>query len=195
MWEFIGDDSDLTEFAEAVEDAGLVGLFDGSMSSADALSSVLPEPLPQPVIDLLDAEGITVLAPTNEAIDGLPTWNDISDDDEALRHFVLAHVLAGQLDEEEIFAVEQVSALSGDVLLVEPATQTINGAHLVVIDQLGTNGIAHTVDAVLVVPPVTPPTSEAPTTAALAPPTAAPATPPPEEPAPPPPTPPATVPA
>ena len=46
-----------------------------------------------------------------------------------------------------------------------PATQTINGAHLVVIDQLGTNGIAHTVDAVLVVPTVTPPT-EPPTTLA-----------------------------
>jgi uncharacterized surface protein with fasciclin (FAS1) repeats len=132
------------------------------------------------------------LAPTNEAIDALPTWDDISDNEDALRHFVLAHVLAGQLDEEEIFAVGQVSALSGDVLLVEPATQTINGAHLVVIDQLGTNGIAHTVDAVLVVPPVTPATTEAPTTPAPAPPTAAP----PEEPAPPPPTPPpATVPA
>ena len=67
---------------------------------------------------------------------------------------------------------------------IDPGTQTINGAHLVVIDQLGTNGIAHTVDAVLVVPPVTPPTTEAPTTAA-APPTAAPATAPPAEPAPP----------
>ena len=147
------------------------------------------------MIDLLDAEGITVLAPTNEAIDALPTWNDISEDEDALQHFVLAHVLPGQFDEEELFAVDQVSALSGDVLLVDPATQTINGAHLVVIDQLGTNGIAHTVDAVLVVPPVTSPTTEAPTTAALAPPTAAPATPPPEEPAPPPPTPPPTVPA
>jgi uncharacterized surface protein with fasciclin (FAS1) repeats len=195
LWEFIGDDSDLTEFADVVEDAELVDLFDGSTPPAEALASVLPEPLPQPVMDLLNAEGITVLAPTNEAIDALSTWNDISGDEEARRHFILAHVLAGQLDEEEIFAVGQVSALSGDVLLVDPATQTINGAHLVVVDQLGTNGIAHTVDAVLVIPPVTPPTTEAPTTAAPAPSTAAPATPPPEEPAPPPPTPPATAPA
>ena len=67
---------------------------------------MLPEPLPQPVIDLLGAEGITVLAPTNAAIDALPTWDDIVDDEDALRQFVLAHVLPGQLDEEEIFAVD-----------------------------------------------------------------------------------------
>ena len=75
-------------------------------------------------------------------------------------------MIAGQLDEEEIFAADEVTSLSGDVLLIDPATQTINGAHLVVIDQLATNGIAHTVDAVVVVPPVAPPTTEATTTAA-----------------------------
>ena len=156
----------MTEFAEAVEDAGLVDLFDGSPPAAEVLASVLPDPLPQPVIDLLDAEGITVLAPTNAAIEALPIWDDIVADDVALQQFVLAHVLPGQLDEQEIFAATQVTALSGDVLLIDPATQTINGAHLVVVDQLGTNGIAHTVDAVLVVPPVTPPTTEVTTTAA-----------------------------
>jgi hypothetical protein len=184
LWEFIGDDNDLTEFAEAVEDAGLVELFDGSASAVEVLASVLPEPLPQPVIDLLGTEGITVLAPTNAAIDALPTWGDIVDDDVALRQFVLAHVIPGQLDEQEIFAASQVTALSGDVLLIDPATQTINGAHLVVVDQLGTNGIAHTVDAVLVVPPAAPPTTEVTTTAPATVPPA-----PPTEPAPEPPTP------
>ena len=87
---------------------------------------------------------------------------------------MLAHVVPGQLDEEEIFAAAQVTALSGDVLQIDPATQTINGAHLVVIDQLGTNGIAHTVDAVLVVPPIAAPITEATTTVAPAPPTEAP---------------------
>ena len=196
MWEFIGDDSDLTEFAEAVEEAGLVDLFDGSDPAAEVLASVLPEALAQPVIDLLNTEGITVLAPTNAAIDALPMWDDIVADDVALQQFVLAHVVPGQLDEQEIFAASQVSALSGDVLLIDPATQTINGAHLVVVDQLGTNGIAHTVDAVLVVPPVTPPTTEAPTTAAPTDPPAPPTDPAPE-PAPEPPTqtpPPATTP-
>ena len=132
------------------------------------LASVLPEALPQPVIDLLGTEGITVLAPTNAAIEALPMWDDIVEDEVALRQFVLAHVLPGQLDEQEIFAATQLTALSGDVLQIDPTTQTINGAHLVVLDQHGTNGIAHTVDAVLVVPSVTPPTTEA-ATAALTP--------------------------
>ena len=178
-------------FAEAVEDAGLVALFDGSDPPAEVLVGVLPTPPSQEVIDLINAEGVTVLAPTNAAIAALPTWNDIAADPAALQHFVLAHVVPGQLDEEEIFAAAEVTSLSGDVLLIDSATQTINGAHLVVIDQLATNGIAHTVDAVIVVPPVTPPTTEATTTAAPAPPPLA--TEPPTEPAPPLPSPPATA--
>ena len=63
---------------------------------------MLPDPLPQPVLDLLGAEGITVLAPTNAAIEALPMWEDIVADEVALRQFVLAHVLPGQLDEQEI---------------------------------------------------------------------------------------------
>ena len=188
LWDFIEDEDDLSEFAEAVEEADLEALFDGSVPPADVLAGVLPQPLPQPVLDLLATEGITLLAPTNEAIAALPTWNDILADETALQHFVLAHVVPGQLDEGEIFAMAQVTALSGDVLTVDPVTQTINGAHLVVLDQLGTNGMAHSVDAVLVVPPVTPPTTEAPTTAP--PPPAeepAPPTAPPEEPTPTPP--------
>ncbi len=105
LWDFIEDEDDLTEFAEAVEDAGLVALFDGSAPAAEVLSSVLPQPLPQPVLDLLATEGITVLAPTNEAIAALPMWNDIVADEAALQHFVLVHVLPGQLDEGEIFAM------------------------------------------------------------------------------------------
>jgi hypothetical protein len=166
----------VTEFAEAIEDAGLVALFDGSAptAAAEVLASALPSPLPQPVIDLIGDEGITVLAPTNEAIDALGSWDDIAADETTLRHFVLAHVVPGQLDEEEIFAAAQVTVLSGDVLQVDPATQTINGAHLDVIAHLATNGIAHTVDAVLVWPQVTPTTTEESTAIAAAPPTAAP---------------------
>jgi uncharacterized surface protein with fasciclin (FAS1) repeats len=160
----------LSRFAEAIENAGLVALFDGSAAPGDVLTSVLPEPPSQQLIDVLNSEGMTVLAPTNGAIANLPTWSDIEADPAALQHFVLAHVVAGQFDEQELFATPQVTTLSGDVLQIDAGTQTINGAHLVVIDQLGTNGIAHSVDAVLVVPTVTPPTTVAPTTvAALAP--------------------------
>jgi uncharacterized surface protein with fasciclin (FAS1) repeats len=152
------------------------------------LAAVLPGPLPQPVIDLLNTEGITVLAPTNVAIDALSTWDDIVDDAAALQRFVLAHVFPGQLDEGEIFATAQLTALSGDEIRVDPVTRTINGAQLDVHDQLGTNGIAHTVDAVLVVPQATSPTTEVTTTVAPA----APAPAPPTEPAATPTSPPAT---
>ena len=158
------------------------------------LGAVLAEPLPQPVADLVANEGITVLAPTNSAIEALPTWGDIVGDAAALQQFLLAHILPGQVDEAEMFATTQVTALSGDVLQIDAATQTINGAHLVVIDQLGSNGIAHSVDAVLVVPTAAPaaveppPPTEPPATAAPATIRPAPATEPPL------PTPPATTP-
>jgi uncharacterized surface protein with fasciclin (FAS1) repeats len=177
LWDFIDSDPELTTFAEAVSDAGLEGLFDDSVAPSQVLTSVLAEPPPQDVLDLVDAQGITALAPTNSALAALPTWDQISADETALRHFVLAHVLPGQLDEAAILAATQVTALSGDVLVIDAGTQTINGAHLVVVDQLGTNGVAHTVDAVLVVPPVTPPTTEAPTTVAPEPPAEPPAAP------------------
>jgi uncharacterized surface protein with fasciclin (FAS1) repeats len=143
----------------------------------------LPVPPSQQVIDVVNSEGMTVLAPTNGAIANVPTWSEIESDPAALQRFVLAHVVPGQLDEQALFAAPQLTALSGDALQIDAGTQTINGAHLVVIDQLGTNGIAHSVDAVLVVPTVTPVT-EPPTTPAPAP--AAP-TEPPAEPAPTPP--------
>jgi uncharacterized surface protein with fasciclin (FAS1) repeats len=185
LWESIEGDNDLGELVAAVEEADLVALFDGSAPPAEILQPLLPEAPPQAVTNLLDNEGITVLAPTNMAIEALPAWDDIVADPAALQRFVLAHVLPGRLDEEAIFASEQVTALSGDVLQVDAGTQTINGAHLVVVGQPATNGVLHTVDAVLVVPPLTPPTTQPPTT----PPAEVPAEPPPAEPpAPPPPT-------
>ena len=69
----------------------------------------------------MNGEGITVLAPTNGAIATLPTWKDIEADPAALQHFVLAHVVAGQFDEQELFAAAQVTSLSGDVLQIDPA--------------------------------------------------------------------------
>jgi Fasciclin domain len=175
LWEFIDSDPELTLFADVVRDADLTGLFEDGDRAAEVLAAVLPEPLPQPVIDVVNTQGVTALVPTNMAMQAALNSNDLATDETALQHFVLAHVLPGQLDEEAIFAATQVTALSGDVLLIDAGTtQTINGAHLVVIGQLGTNGIAHTVDAVLVVPQVTPSTTEESTSNAAAPPTTAP---------------------
>jgi hypothetical protein len=170
LWDFISSpdpptdpELGLSRFAAAVEDAGLVALFDGSDAPGAVLTSVLPAPPPQQVIDVLTSEGMTVLAPTNGAIGNTETWPDIEADPAALQHFVLAHVVAGQFDEQELIAMTQLTTLSGDVVPVDAQTQTINGAHLVVTDQLATNGIGHSVDAALVVPAGPPPTEPPPT--------------------------------
>ena len=73
-----------TDFAERSRTPGWWPCSTAAPHPPTSSHRCLPEPLPQPVIDLLNAEGITVLAPTNEAIDALPTWNEISADEEAL---------------------------------------------------------------------------------------------------------------
>jgi uncharacterized surface protein with fasciclin (FAS1) repeats len=132
---------------------------------SDLLDSVLPEvTLPEGVLDLLGTDGVTALVPTNAAIEALTSWPDIAADETALRRFVLGHVLPGSLDSEAIFAQTELTTLANDVLQVDPDTQTINGAHLVVVNQLGTNGMVHTVDAFLVAPQPAPPATEPPAT-------------------------------
>jgi len=142
-WDRVLADPELSEFAEAVEIAGLVDLLDGQ-----------PTEPPDP-----DAEFVTVLAPTNEAIEAIANWEEINADPAAIDRFVLAHLVEGTLTVADILAVSEVISLSTDELAVDPDAQTINGARFVTVDQTALNGNLHSVDGVLVVPSLTPPTT------------------------------------
>jgi len=135
-------DPELSEFADAVGIAGLVELLDGQ--------ATVPDP---------EAEFVTVLAPTNDAIDAIADWEEIKADPAAIDRFVLAHVVDGTLTAEAILAVPELTTLGTDILVIDPTQQTINGAGFVTLDQTALNGILHSVDLVLVVPSVTPPTT------------------------------------
>ena len=180
-------DPDLTLFRQAVEDADLVDLFEGTMSLVD-LSTELGVDLQldlgiDPALDTF-----TVFAPVNTAIEDVPDWNGISQHPDALRRFVLAHIVPDSYLATDLFAETELTALSEDVLTIDSVQQTINGAHLVTTDLPAPNGVLHTVDALLVVPtptspaivPTTPPATVPETApATVAPATVPPATPPP----------------
>ena len=180
LWDVVLADPERALFAGAVEDAGLVDLFDGSITLVD-LSGLLGIDL-QIELGLDPAvETITALVPTNAAIEAAPGWPEIQDDPAALRRFVLSHVVPDSYLLADIFAVPELTNLNNEVLTVDPLLQTINGAHVLVPDVAAPNGFLHTVDAVLVAPAPTPPPTipeTPPATLPATPPQTPPATPP-----------------
>jgi uncharacterized surface protein with fasciclin (FAS1) repeats len=102
---------------------------------------------------LAGMENITLLAPSDEAIDLLlasPGGQELVDDPARLQALLLRHVIDQPLTADELFALDTVTTLSGDVLVIDPEATTIDGAMLPVVDVTADNGILHVVDTVLV---------------------------------------------
>ena len=99
---------------------------------------------------------VTVFVPTNAAIALVPNWDEIVADDDAFDSFVRSHLITGAFTADRALhrhrALCQLPTLSGETIEVDPVAQTINGATIVTADTPGTNGIVHTIDALLVVP-------------------------------------------
>lgn len=98
-------------------------------------------------------ENITILAPSDEAIDRLlaaPGGQELVDDPARLQSLLLRHVIDQPLTSAGLFELDSVTTLNGDALVIDPAMQTIDGAALPVVDVAADNGVLHVVDAVLV---------------------------------------------
>jgi uncharacterized surface protein with fasciclin (FAS1) repeats len=165
LWELVQLDPNLSEFAAAVQSAGLVGLLDGTMTVAD-LSALLGIDLQVELgLDPL-LEIYTVFAPPNSVVTALPDWAAIKADPAASRRFVLSHIVPDSYLVAEVFAFTELTSLNGDVLAVDSVAQTISGAHVVTPDLAAPNGVLHVVDAFVIVPTLAPPTTTtvAPTT-------------------------------
>jgi hypothetical protein len=155
LWEIVLAEPDLALFRQAVEDAGLVSLFDGTGTIGN-LSTLLGVDLSielglDPAINLF-----TAFVPTNAAIEAEPTWVDIQGDVPALRQFVLSHVVPGYHPLAELLTFPNALTLTGDSVTIDPVAQTFNGVPVFVPDIGAPNGIMHVVDSVLWVPTPTP---------------------------------------
>ncbi len=121
---------------------------------------------------------ITVFAPTNDAIADIAGFADLAADQTALQQFVLAQVVDGSFTAEQLWLLPvtppaptpELTALSGDVLVIDPVAQTVNSVPLLApldpadlpLDRPATNGMVHAVDTAVVVPVITPPTTRRP---------------------------------
>ena len=121
------------------------------------------------------ADSVTVFAPTNDAIADIAGFADLAADQTALQQFVLAQVVDGSFTAEQLWLLPvtppaptpELTALSGDVLVIDPVAQTVNSVPLLApvdpadlpLDRPATNGMVHAVDTAVVVPVITPPTT------------------------------------
>jgi len=120
---------ELTTLVELVTDQGLAGTL------ADA-----------------DAE-YTVFAPTNAAFESIRSTLETLTDDQ-VTNTLLYHVLAASVEAGDLQETQRVSTLNNDeeiLIEVSDGTVTINGTATVQIaDVVGTNGVIHIIDEVLI---------------------------------------------
>lgn len=105
---------------------------------------------------MLETEGhYTVFAPTNEAFEKIPqeTLNRILGDPVALRDMLNYHILRNMQCAESIVSGTPLETLQGTVLEVgcDGDSMTLNGKAIVTkTDQLGTNGVVHYINELLI---------------------------------------------
>lgn len=138
--EILGRDGNFSTFIDAIEIAGLQGIFTGSGP-------------------------YTVFAPTDEAFDRLPdaVMEDLFNDPKGnLAEVLLYHMAPGRHTVADIAANDTVATVQGSSLAVDAAggVATVNGAELVRADIPASNGVIHVIDTVMLPPEVTLPEAD-----------------------------------
>lgn len=108
------------------------------------------------LVGTLSGEGpFTVFAPTDEAFAALPagTVEALLADTEALTEILTYHVVAGSVMASDVAELSNATTLQGQPVVVGTADGvSINQATVTQADVVGSNGVIHVVDAVLLPP-------------------------------------------
>jgi uncharacterized surface protein with fasciclin (FAS1) repeats len=113
---------DVSDFLQAVVDAGLADLLDGG-------------------------EPLTVLVPSNRAFaeaDQIALAAAIAD----AESFVRAHIINGSFSADDVFLSAEIENSLGVILMVDVDAETVGGARLIVRDVVAANGTIHVIDVV-----------------------------------------------
>lgn len=107
------------------------------------------------LVDALNGEGpFTVFAPTNAAFAKLPeaTLNGLLNDQEALKGVLLYHVVPGKVTADKVTGLSEAKTLQGDMIKISTSygTVKINDARVIKTDIMGSNGVIHVIDSVIV---------------------------------------------
>lgn len=109
------------------------------------------------LVETLSSEGpFTVFAPTDDAFAALPegTLDTLLADPAALSEVLLYHVVAGDVRAADVVTLDTAdTALGAPVdVTVDNGTVKINDAQVIITDIVGSNGVIHVIDAVLLPP-------------------------------------------
>ena len=111
------------------------------------------------LVEALSAEGpFTVFAPTNAAFAALPEGTVEAllqpEGRDLLISVLTYHVVAGKVTAEDVVGIESAETLQGAEIQisVEEETVRINEAQVIQTDIMGSNGVIHVIDAVIMPP-------------------------------------------
>jgi len=109
------------------------------------------------LVETLQGEGpFTVFAPTDEAFAALgeETISGLLADTETLSQILLYHVVSGEVLAADVIELESATTVNGEdvAISVEGESVMVNESNVVTTDLLGSNGVIHVIDAVLMPP-------------------------------------------
>lgn len=109
------------------------------------------------LIDTLKGTGpFTVFAPTDEAFAKVPKekLNALLKDKKALTAVLTYHVVPGKVMAADVVKLDSAKTVQGKSVMIvtKDGKVTINGANVIKTDIIGTNGVIHVIDAVLLPP-------------------------------------------
>lgn len=104
--------------------------------------------------EALSTSEVTLFAPTDEAFAALPegTVEALLEDTEQLSAILQYHVVPGIVTAAEVVSVPSATTLQGEMIDIstDGAGVMINDANVLQADVMGTNGVIHVIDTVLI---------------------------------------------
>ena len=106
------------------------------------------------LVDTLSGEGpFTVFAPTDDAFAALPDGvvAGLLEDVPALTDVLTYHVVAGSVLAEQVIGLTSATTLQGEdvTVAVNDGSVMIDDANVIITDIIGSNGVIHVIDAVI----------------------------------------------
>ncbi|MEM8662024.1 MAG: fasciclin domain-containing protein, partial [Pseudomonadota bacterium] len=108
------------------------------------------------LVDALSAEGpFTVFPPTNEAFAALPEGTVdmllLPENKDKLVAILTYHVVPGKVMAAEVVEMTEATTLEGDTIAIAVTDEgvTVDGANVIATDIVGSNGVIHVIDAVI----------------------------------------------
>jgi uncharacterized surface protein with fasciclin (FAS1) repeats len=152
----VTEDTMADETMDEATDAGdIVAVASGNADFSTLVAAIQAAGL----VETLQGDGpFTVFAPTNAAFDALPEGLLakllLPENVDVLIAILTYHVVAGNVMSTDVTAGDVATVEGSTIAITTDAGVQVNGANVVAVDVLASNGVIHVIDAVIVPPTV-----------------------------------------